>query len=156
MIPHNQEGYPLDAKQIMATIPHRYPMLMVDRVLEMEPGKRVVAIKNISANEPIFQGHYPGNPIFPGVLILEAMAQAGAIAIMSQPEFAGKVPLFAGIDEAKFKRPVLPGDQLRMEVEIVAMRRGLGIGKGKAFVGEELRAEATLKFAIVESSVMDR
>lgn len=146
--------YPLDAKQIMAIIPHRYPMLMIDRVLEMEPGKRAVAIKNVSVNEPVFQGHYPDNPIFPGVLIVEAMAQAGAVALMSQPEFAGKVPLFAGIDEAKFKRPVVPGDQLRLEVEIVTMRRGLGIGKGSAYVGDELRAEATLKFALVDATAL--
>lgn len=139
----------------MAIIPHRYPILMVDRVLEMEPGKRVVAIKNVSANEPVFQGHYPGNPIFPGVLILEAMAQAGGVALMSQPEFAGKVPLFAGVDECKFKRPVVPGDQLRLEVEIVAMKRGLGIGKGRALVGDELKAEATIKFALVDAAVMN-
>lgn len=140
----------------MAIIPHRYPMLMVDRVIEMEAGKRIVAIKNISANEPIFQGHYPGNPVFPGVLILEAMAQAGGVAMMSLPEFAGKMPLFAGIDEAKFKKPVFPGDQLRLEVEIVAMRRGLGIGKGRALVGDELKAEATLKFALVDAEVWNR
>lgn len=147
--------YPLDAKQIMAIIPHRYPILMVDRVLEMDPGKRVVALKNVSANEPVFQGHYPGNPIFPGVLILEAMAQAGGVAIMSQPEFASKMPIFAGVDECKFKRPVFPGDQLRLEVEIVAMKRGLGIGKGRAFVGEELKCEATIKFAMVDPSAMN-
>lgn len=127
---------------------------MIDRVLEIEPGKRAVALKNVSAGEPVFQGHYPGNPIFPGVLIIEAMAQAGAVALMSQPEFANKVPLFAGIDEAKFKRPVVPGDQLRLEVEIVTMRRGLGIGKGRALVGDELKAEATLKFALVDADVL--
>lgn len=137
----------------MEIIPHRYPMLMIDRVLELEPGKRVVAVKNLSANEPVFQGHYPGNPIFPGVLILEAMAQAGAVAVLAQPEHAGKVPLFAGIDEARFRRPVLPGDQLRLEVEMVAMRRGLGIGKGKAYVGDDLKAEATLKFALVDGAL---
>mgnify|MGYP000259149033 FL=1 len=136
----------------MEIIPHRYPMLMIDRVLELEPGKRVVAVKNLSANEPVFQGHYPGNPIFPGVLILEAMAQAGAVAVLSQPEHAGKVPLFAGIDDARFRRPVVPGDQLRLEVEMVAMRRGLGVGKGKAYVGEDLKAEATLKFALVDGA----
>jgi len=144
----------LDIKQIMEIIPHRHPILMIDRIIEMEPGKRVVGIKNVSANEPVFQGHYPGNPIFPGVLIVEAMAQAGAVALMSQPEFAGKVPLFAGIDECKFKRPVLPGDQLRLEVEIVAMRRGLGIGSGKAYVGEDLKAEAIIKFALVDKDLV--
>lgn len=140
----------LETKQIMAIIPHRQPILMVDRILEMEPGKRAVGLKNISANDPIFQGHYPGNPVFPGVLIVEAMAQTGAVALMSQPEYAVKVPLFAGIDECKFKRPVLPGDQLRLEVEIVAMKRGLGIGQGKAYVGDELKAEAVIKFALID------
>jgi 3-hydroxyacyl-[acyl-carrier-protein] dehydratase len=152
-----QQGeYPLDAKQIMEIIPHRYPILMIDRVLEIEAGKRVVAIKNVSANEPVFQGHYPGNPIFPGVLIVEAMAQAGAVAMLSQPEYAGKMPVFAGLDECKWKRPVLPGDQLRLEVEIVALKRGLGIGQGKAYVGDELKCEATLKFALVDPSLTNR
>nr|PZN70570.1 MAG: 3-hydroxyacyl-[acyl-carrier-protein] dehydratase FabZ [Bacillota bacterium] len=141
----------MDVRQIMEIIPHRHPFLLIDRVLELEPGRRVVAVKNVSVNEPVFQGHYPGNPIFPGVLILEAMAQAGAVAVLSQPEFAGKVPLFAGIDDARFRRPVLPGDQLRLEVELVAMRRGLGVGKGAAYVGDELKAEATLKFALVDA-----
>jgi len=104
----------LDAKQIMEIIPHRYPILMVDRILEMEPGKRAVGIKNVSANEPVFQGHYPGMPIFPGVLMIEAMAQTGGVALMTLPELAGRVPLFAGIDEGKFKRPVCPGDPLRL------------------------------------------
>ncbi|HWI65840.1 MAG TPA: 3-hydroxyacyl-ACP dehydratase FabZ [Symbiobacteriaceae bacterium] len=140
----------LDTKQIMEIIPHRYPILMIDRIVEMESGKRAVGLKSVSANEPVFQGHYPGNPIFPGVLIIEAMAQTGAVALMTLPELAGRVPLFAGIDEAKFKRPVYPGDQLRLEVEIVAMKRGLGIGSGKAYVGETLMAEATIKFALVD------
>ncbi|MGE5675688.1 MAG: 3-hydroxyacyl-ACP dehydratase FabZ [Mycobacterium leprae] len=140
----------LDAKQIMQIIPHRQPMLMIDRILEVDPGKRVVGLKNISLNEPVFQGHYPGNPIFPGVLIIEAMAQTVAAGLMSEPEYAGKVPVFAGIDEAKFKKPVLPGDQLRLELEIVGMKRGIGIAHGKAFVGEELKAEATIKFAVID------
>ncbi|HLN64521.1 MAG TPA: 3-hydroxyacyl-ACP dehydratase FabZ [Symbiobacteriaceae bacterium] len=144
----------LDTKQIMAIIPHRAPILMVERILEMEPGKRAVGIKNVSINEPFFQGHYPGMPIFPGVLILEAMAQTGGVAIMSLPEYANKMPIFAGLDEVKFKRPVYPGDQLRLEVEIVTMKRGLGIGSGKAYVGDELKAEATLKFAMVDASQM--
>jgi 3-hydroxyacyl-[acyl-carrier-protein] dehydratase len=138
----------------MAIIPHRHPILMVDRILEMEPGKRAVGIKNISANDAIFQGHFPDFPIFPGVLIVEAMAQTGAVAMMIQPEFAGKVPVFAGIDECKFKKPVLPGDQLRLEVEIVTVRRGLGIGAGKAYVGDELKCEATIKFALVDQEML--
>lgn len=142
----------LDAKQIMAIIPHRQPILMVDRILEVEPGKRVVGLKNISANDPIFQGHFPNFPIFPGVLIVEALAQAGAVALMSMPEFADKLPVFLGIDECKFKKPTLPGDQLRLEVEITGMKRGLGIGQGKAFVGDELRCEAIIKFAMVDAT----
>lgn len=142
----------LDTKQIMSIIPHRPPILMVDRIVEMVPGQRAVGIKNITANEPVFQGHYPGNPIFPGVLIIEAMAQTGGVALMSQPEYAAKLPIFAGIDDCKFKRPVFPGDQLRLEVEIVAVKRGLGIGSGKAYVGDELKAEATIKFAMVDPS----
>lgn len=142
----------LDAKQIMAIIPHRQPILMVDRILEVEPGKRVVGLKNISANDPIFQGHFPNFPIFPGVLIVEALAQAGAVALMSMPEFADKLPVFLGIDECKFKKPTLPGDQLRLEVEITGMKRGLGIGQGKAFVGDELRCEAIIKFAMVDAA----
>lgn len=144
----------LQTKDIMKIIPHRAPILMIDRIIEMEPGKRAVGIKCISANEPVLAGHYPGMPIFPGVLIVEAMAQTGGVAIMSMPEFANKWPIFAGIDECKFKRPVYPGDQLRLEVEIVAMKRGLGIGSGKAYVGDELKAEATIKFAMVDSDQM--
>lgn len=142
----------LDTKRIMEIIPHRYPILMVDRILELEPGKRAVGIKNVSINEPFFQGHYPGNPIFPGVLILEALAQTGAVAVMSLPEYADKAPIFAGLDDVKFRRPVLPGDQLRLEVEMTAMRRGLGIGNARAYVGDELKAQAVLKFAMVDKS----
>lgn len=142
----------LEAKEIMAIIPHRQPILMVDRILEIEPGKRVVALKNISVNDPIFQGHFPQFPIFPGVLIVEALAQAGAVALMSQPEFANKLPVFLGIDECKFKKPTLPGDQLRLEVEITGMKRGLGIGQGKAYVGDELKCEAIIKFAMVDAA----
>lgn len=142
----------LDAKQIMAILPHRQPILMVDRVLEIEPGKRVVAIKNISANDPIFQGHFPEFPIFPGVLIVEALAQAGGVALMTQPEFKDKLPVLLGIDECKIKKPTLPGDQLRLEVEIVGMKRGLGIGQGKAYVGDELKCEAVIKFAMVDAA----
>ncbi|HEY8347516.1 MAG TPA: 3-hydroxyacyl-ACP dehydratase FabZ [Symbiobacteriaceae bacterium] len=140
----------MEAQQIMEIIPHRQPMLMVDRIVELVPGQRAVGIKNVSVNEPVFQGHYPGNPIFPGVLILEAMAQTGAVAVMALPEYAGKVPLLAGLDGCRFRGPVFPGDQLRLEVELTGMRRGIGIGTGKAYVGDELKAEATIKFALVD------
>ena len=140
----------VDIREIMAVLPHRQPMLMVDRIVELVPGQRAVGIKNVTANEPVFQGHYPGNPIFPGVLILEAMAQTGAVALLVQPEFAGKVPLFAGVDKCRFRRPVLPGDVLRLEVELVGIRHGIGMGTGKAFVGDELKAEAVIKFALAE------
>jgi 3-hydroxyacyl-[acyl-carrier-protein] dehydratase len=144
----------LDARQIMAIIPHRYPILMVDRIIEIEPGKRAVGIKNVSANEPVFQGHYPGYPILPGVLILEALAQTGAVALMMMEEFKGKVPLFAGLGETRFRKPVVPGDQLRLEVEIFRMRGPLGIGAGRAYVGDQLAAETELKFAFADAQAL--
>lgn len=109
-----------------------------------------MAIKNVSANEPYFQGHFPGNPIMPGVLIVEALAQAGAVALLGLPENRGKLGLFAGIDGVRFRRPVVPGDQLRLEVEIVKSRGPIGKGQGKAFVGDELAAEGELTFALVD------
>ena len=140
----------LDQKEIMERIPHRYPMLLVDRILEMEEGKRAVGLKAVSGNEPFFQGHYPGNPIMPGVLILEAMAQTGAVAILGAPEARGKIPLFAGMDKVRFRRPVLPGDLLRLEMEITRRRGSIGQGVGKAWVGDQLVAEAEFMFAIAD------
>jgi 3-hydroxyacyl-[acyl-carrier-protein] dehydratase len=139
----------LDALKIREIIPHRYPFLMVDRVIEIEPGKRAVAIKNVTINEEFFQGHYPQYPIMPGVLIIEAMAQVAGIAVLSVEEYRGRVPVFAGIDKAKFRKPVVPGDQLRIEVEILKLGR-MGKAEGKAFVGDELRAEAQLLFAAAD------
>lgn len=133
---------------IQDVIPHRYPFLLVDRILELEEGKRAVGVKNVSANEPYFQGHFPGNPVMPGVLILEAMAQVGAVAILSLPENRGKTGYFAGIDRARFRQPVLPGDQLRLEVEILKSRGSLGKGRGEAKVDGRLVAEAELLFAL--------
>lgn len=144
----------LDIKQIMAIIPHRYPILMIDRIIEIEPGQRAVGIKNVSGNEPFFQGHYPGTPIMPGVLILEALAQTGAVALMSMEAFQGKVPLFAGLGDTRFRKPVMPGDQLRLEVEITKMRGPLGIGTGRAFVGDHLAAETELKFAFADAETL--
>lgn len=138
----------LSTQEIMALIPHRYPFLLIDRVLELEPGARAVAEKLVSANEPQFTGHFPGNPVMPGVLIVEALAQAGAVAALSLPEHAGKLVLFAGIDGCRFKRVVRPGDVLRLEVSLERMRRGVGKGAGRATVGGELACEAGLLFAL--------
>ena len=136
----------LQSQEIQKIIPHRYPFLMVDRIIELEEGKRAVGIKNVSGNEPFFQGHFPGHPIMPGVLIMEALAQVGAVAILKMPEYAGCLALFAGLDDVKFKKQVIPGDQLRLEVELIKFRKTFGVAQGKAYVGEVLVAEGTLKF----------
>ncbi len=138
----------LNATEIMAILPHRYPMLMVDRVLEMTPGETIIGIKNISMNEEIFQGHFPGNPIFPGVLQIEALAQTGAIALLSLPELAGKTAYLGGVRKAKFRHMVRPGDTLRLEVTLGKRAGGLGVGTGKAYVGDDLACTAELVFAI--------
>lgn len=140
----------LDVNKIMETIPHRYPFLLVDRIVEVEEGKRAVGLKNVSVNEPFFQGHFPGYPVMPGVLILEALAQVGAFALLSVPENRGKIGLFAGIDGARFRRQVVPGDQLRLEVELTRVRGSIGKGQAKAWVGEDLAAEAELMFALTD------
>ncbi len=137
----------LDINEIMKILPHRFPFLMVDRVIELDPGKRIVAIKNVTINEPFFPGHFPGHPVMPGVLIVEAMAQvAGIMAYLaSDDEIRKKVSYFMSIDSAKFRKPVRPGDQLRIEVETIFNRRGIwGVG-GKAFVDGGLVTEAELK-----------
>lgn len=138
----------LEAQEIQATLPHRYPMLMVDRVLDLKPGESVVAQKNVSINEQIFQGHFPGNPIFPGVLQIEAMAQAGAIALLSMPDFKGKTAYLGGIKKAKFRHMVRPGDVLRIEVTLEKLIDNAGLGKGKIYVGENMASSADLVFAI--------
>lgn len=138
----------LDVQQIKDIIPHRYPFLLVDKVLEQEEGKRVVAIKNVTANEPFFQGHFPDYPVMPGVLILEALAQAGAIAVLGLEENKGKIGFFAGVDKCRFKKQVKPGDQLKLEVEITRMRGAIGKGKGIATVDGEVACEAEIMFAI--------
>ncbi len=139
----------LDNCDIQNIIPHRYPFLLVDRIIEIEYGKKAIGIKNVTANEPFFQGHFPGNPIMPGVLIVEAMAQVGAVSILGMEEHKGKLAVFAGIDGMRFKRQVIPGDTLRMEVEMIAMKRGIGKAKAEAYVGEELAAAGQLMFAII-------
>lgn len=137
--------------EIQKIIPHRYPFLLVDRIEEVELGKKAIGIKNVTINEPFFQGHFPGNPIMPGVLIVEAMAQVGAVAILSMEEYKGKLAVFAGIDGLRFKRQVVPGDTLRMEVEMLAIKRGVGKAKAEAYVGDELAVSGELMFAIVNS-----
>jgi 3-hydroxyacyl-[acyl-carrier-protein] dehydratase len=139
---------PIEAAEIMRIIPHRYPFLLVDRVVELEPGKRVVALKNVTANEPQFTGHFPERPIMPGVLMVEAMAQAGAVAVLTLPEYRGKLALFAGIDECRFRRTVVPGDTLRIEITVEKLRGMFGRAKAVASVEGEVAVEATLSFII--------
>ena len=135
----------LDVRAIMEIIPHRYPFLLVDRILDLEEGKRIVALKNVTFNEPFFQGHFPGNPIMPGVLVVESMAQAGAVLLLhSRPERRGKIVYFAGIDKAKFRRPVVPGDAMRLEVSVLKLRSRTCLMKGEAYIGEHLAAEAEI------------
>ncbi|MBU4533502.1 MAG: 3-hydroxyacyl-ACP dehydratase FabZ [Eubacteriales bacterium] len=136
----------MDINAIKEILPHRYPFLLVDRVLELEPGKHAVALKNVTVNEPFFQGHYPDYPVMPGVLIVEALAQVSALVVLSLPEYRGKTPLFAGIDGCRFRRMVVPGDQLRLEVQILKLRGRIGKCQGRAYVGDELAAEAELLF----------
>jgi 3-hydroxyacyl-[acyl-carrier-protein] dehydratase len=141
-----------DIKEIMDLLPHRYPFLLVDRILEMEAGKRIVGIKNVTINEPFFQGHFPGSPIMPGVLIIEAMAQTwGILVFSSEPAMAGsKNILFLGIDNARFRKPVYPGDQLRFELQAINLKRSIWKFKGEAFVNGELVAEAELMATIAD------
>ncbi|NJN14866.1 MAG: 3-hydroxyacyl-ACP dehydratase FabZ [Oscillochloris sp.] len=141
----------LNIQEIMAIIPHRYPFLLIDKIVELEPGQRAVGEKLVTAAEPHFQGHFPDNPIMPGVLIIEALAQTGAVAALSLPENKGKLALFAGIDNARFKRPVRPGDVLRLEVSLDRFRRGIGKGTARATIAGQLACEAGLMFAIVDS-----
>lgn len=138
----------MDIKEIMSILPHRFPMLLIDRVLEIEEGKKVVALKNVTMNEHFFQGHFPQEPVMPGVLIIEAMAQAGCVAMLSMEENRGKIGYFGGIDKAKFRGKVVPGDTLRLEVEIIKYKRSIGVGKGIAYVGDKKVAEAELTFMI--------
>lgn len=141
---------PLGPAAIRELIPHRYPFLLVDRVEEVEPGVRAVGIKNVTQNEPFFQGHFPDYPVMPGVLIVEAMAQVGAVGVMTLEEYRGKLALFAGIDGVRFRRQVIPGDVLRMEVEISRLKGRVGRGKGSATVNGERACEAELMFAFAD------
>ena len=140
----------LDQKEILTILPHRYPFLLVDRILEIEPQKSAVGIKNVTINEPFFQGHFPENPIMPGVLILEAMAQVCAIAVKYKNEAANKLGVFTGIDNCKIRRMVRPGDTLRIEVVILKLRSNIGKAQTKAYVGEDLACQADLTFAMID------
>ncbi|MDW7643597.1 MAG: 3-hydroxyacyl-ACP dehydratase FabZ [Desulfuromonadales bacterium] len=136
----------LNSQEIMKLLPHRYPFLLVDRIVELEEGKKAVGIKNVTINEPFFQGHFPGHPIMPGVLIIEAMAQVGGLYAMVVNKIGDdKVTYFAGIDNARFRKPVVPGDVLRIELEMINCKRGLYCFSGKAYVEDVLVAEAELK-----------
>ena len=137
----------MDIKEIMDIIPHRYPFLLIDKVIKIEENK-ITAIKNVTANEHYFQGHFPTEPVMPGVLIIEALAQAGAVALLSKDEFKGKIAYFAGINNAKFKRKVVPGDTLRLEVELTKKRGKAGIGYGIAYVEDKKVCEGELTFMV--------
>ncbi len=145
----------LDSRQIQAIIPHRHPMLLVDRIIEIEEGKRAVGIKNVSHGDAFFVGHFPEYAVMPGVLIVEALAQVGAVALLSMPEYRGKLAFFAGIDGVRFKRQVVPGDVLRLEVELGRFRSGFGKGTGTATVNGELACKGELLFAIAAPPQVD-
>lgn len=148
MLPPLPWGLP----EIEAVLPHRRPFLFLDRVLELEPGKRGVALKAVTGGEAHFAGHFPGHPVMPGVLIIEALAQLGAVCLLSTPEASGKLVLFGGIDGARFRQQVLPGETLRLEVELTARRGPVGKGSAKAFLADgRVAAEAELTFVLAES-----
>ena len=142
---------PIEAPQIRELLPHRYPMLLVDRVLAIEPCKSVTAIKCVTHNEPFFQGHFPAAPIMPGVLMVEAIAQAGALMFLVDPAYRGRVPMLAGMNKVRFKRNVVPGDVLTMKIRFLRMKMGVGFATGSAWVGDELAVDGEIKFAFVDA-----
>lgn len=149
-----ESGKPvLDINDIMSILPHRYPFLLVDKIVELDnEGKRIVGIKNVTMNEPFFQGHFPGHPVMPGVLVIEAMAQIGGVLCLNSPENRGKLAYFMSIDKAKFRRPIVPGDVLRIELTAISLRGRIGKFKGRAYVGDELATESEIMFSMVEKA----
>jgi len=145
------EDQKLDVKDIMNVLPHRYPFLLVDGIAELEPGKRAVGFKNVTINEPFFQGHFPGEPIMPGVMIVEALAQVGGVAVLSMPENRGKLALFTGINNFRFKQIVKPGDRLNLTVIMTGMRSNIGKGEAEAKVDGKVVASGELWFALAEA-----
>lgn len=152
MIEATESAKPLlDAVAIQGILPHRYPFLLVDKIIELVPMERVVGIKNVTINEPFFQGHFPGNPVMPGVLILEAMAQTGGMLMLdTESDLQNKVVYFTGIDKVKFRKPVVPGDQLRFEIEMLKFRRAIFKMKCRAFVAGKLVCEGELTAAMLD------
>ena len=147
----------VEQAEIQSLLPHRYPFLLVDRVREFEPQKRIIAYKNVTINEPFFQGHFPGRPVMPGVLIIEAMAQAGGVLVFKSGGPVGKTVMYlAGIDEAKFRRPVVPGDQLRFEIEVLKKRPPFWKMQGKAYVDNEVACEAVVTAMVMEEKTETR
>jgi beta-hydroxyacyl-ACP dehydratase FabZ len=141
----------MDIRKILEVLPHRYPFLLVDRILEVEGTRRIVGIKNVTINEPYFQGHFPGHPIMPGVLIVEAMAQTGGLLLLEQvPDRTNKVVYFMALDAVKFRRPVLPGDQLRMEVEMLQFRGKVARMRGTALVDGQVATEAEMMACVMD------
>lgn len=138
----------LNSQEVMDLIPNRYPIFFIDKVEELIPGEKVVAIKNVTINEPFFQGHFPGEPVMPGVLIIETLAQAGSIPLLTLEDFKGQTAYLGGLNKVKFRQKVVPGDVLRLQVDIVKLKKYAGIGYGQVFVGDKKVAEAEMTFII--------